>query len=472
MPSGTAAARGIAALRRGQSEQAIQELGRAVQQTTQLGDPREQAASRAWLGAALLERDPRGARHQLRIAHALWVEHGLEALEPLLGPLATLTGIDHAIPNTSTRDPELTVLAAAARLAESVERADTVAAYTRMAQARDRMPAAAAWTAPWIQVACRAAGITELVVRQGTPLLLDRSNNIAYTGARVLCSLKRSKTLFRLLEHIALHGRPAPVEELFTSVWEERWNPPSTLSKLRMAVARLRKSLSTKCIVTARGGYAISPPRTVATIAPGPLAAATPTDRPFDDDQTTFVGRDRLLEAVGRRLHFHRWVTLTGAPGVGKTRLARRALDRAGGRAGWVGLCDLDQRRTMSEILAAIGLAMGHRQPVPRRQILADLARRGQSILLLDNAESAATALAGLAPDVLRSCPDLTVLVTSRRAIRVAPEQIMVVEPLPIDADLSAPSTDEALRARHRRLLEKLSPPPNSQRRRELALSA
>lgn len=147
---------------------------------------------------------------------------------------------------------------------------------------------------------------------------------------------------------------------------------------------------------------------------------------------STFIGREREIADVGRRLSTTRLLTLTGPGGVGKTRLAlaAAALAEAAFSAGVV-FVPLAAVRDPTLVMPAIATSLGLAVP-PRREVLDVLSDglAGQRMLLvLDNLEQVADAAEDLA-DLLVACPDLTLLVTSRTPLHIAGEQELPVQPL------------------------------------------
>jgi non-specific serine/threonine protein kinase len=146
---------------------------------------------------------------------------------------------------------------------------------------------------------------------------------------------------------------------------------------------------------------------------------------------TSFVGRERELAALGERLRDPgvRLVTLTGAGGCGKTRLALRvaadlldAADAPYPDGAW--LVDLAPLADPALVPPAVVAALGVRER-PGRPPLATLAeylRSRHLLLLLDNCEHLLEASARLADALLRACPHVTVLATSREALGLAGE--------------------------------------------------
>jgi predicted ATPase len=146
---------------------------------------------------------------------------------------------------------------------------------------------------------------------------------------------------------------------------------------------------------------------------------------------TSFFGRDEELARLRELLGTTRLVTLTGPAGSGKTRLAlegARELAARGVDVGWVGLADLREPELVPgailETLAAGGA--GAREPLAA--LAATIGGR-PLLLVLDNLEQVAEAAPALA-DLLARCPRLTLLATSRGALRVGGEAELPVPPL------------------------------------------
>jgi predicted ATPase/DNA-binding CsgD family transcriptional regulator len=140
---------------------------------------------------------------------------------------------------------------------------------------------------------------------------------------------------------------------------------------------------------------------------------------------TSFVGRERDTAEVTRLLSTARLLTLTGAGGIGKTRLALEVATKASvDFSDGVWLVELapltDQRLVAATVLAALG---AREEPDrPPLATLVDLLKAKQSLLVLDNCEHLVSACAGLAETLLRECPGLRILATSRHLLAVAGE--------------------------------------------------
>jgi non-specific serine/threonine protein kinase len=150
---------------------------------------------------------------------------------------------------------------------------------------------------------------------------------------------------------------------------------------------------------------------------------------------TSFVGRQReradLRELLGRS----RLVTLVGAGGVGKTRLAlRAAADVRGAYPDGVWFVELAQLHDPGLLAHLVAAVVGGPPPTDET-VLAALPRhlaRKRLLIVLDNCEHLADACAELADSLLRECPGLRILATSRESLRVGSESTYVVVPFPV----------------------------------------
>ena len=147
---------------------------------------------------------------------------------------------------------------------------------------------------------------------------------------------------------------------------------------------------------------------------------------------TSFVGRRHEIAEVRRLLSVSRLVTLTGVGGVGKTRLALRiAADssRAFDDGVWsVGLGELyDPGAVVDAVLSALNLREG---PGPPETQLVEYLTERKLLLVLDNCEHLVGPVANLAETLLRSCPDVRILATSREPFGIGGEAVLRVPPL------------------------------------------
>jgi predicted ATPase/DNA-binding CsgD family transcriptional regulator/DNA-binding XRE family transcriptional regulator len=164
---------------------------------------------------------------------------------------------------------------------------------------------------------------------------------------------------------------------------------------------------------------------------------------PLPVPSTRLVGRQRELAEVRGLLASTRLLTLTGPGGSGKTRLA---LEVARGNAvsfpDGVALVLMAPLVDQELVASAIAQVLGVREPakMPLRKALVEHLKGRRLLLLLDNFEHLLDA-ASLISDLLGACPHLTVLATSREALRVRDEQVFPVPPLALpSADRSVPA--------------------------------
>jgi predicted ATPase/DNA-binding CsgD family transcriptional regulator len=163
---------------------------------------------------------------------------------------------------------------------------------------------------------------------------------------------------------------------------------------------------------------------------------------------TSFVGREREVAEVTRQVLESRLVTLVGAPGVGKTRLAREVAAALAPEpqdgAWWVDLASLtDPALVLPTLASLLGLQEG-----PGRSLadaLHEYARPRDVLIVLDNCEHVAAACSALMTGLLDAGPRVRVLATSRQPLAAGRAVAWTVEPLPVPAP-----DDDPARARGR----------------------
>ncbi len=172
------------------------------------------------------------------------------------------------------------------------------------------------------------------------------------------------------------------------------------------------------------------------------LAPATTPASNLPIPVTTFLGREQELARLIEEIAKHRLVTLVGPGGIGKTRLAFEAARSLVGRYAdgvWmVGLSGLDDGELVPQsVAAALGIELDER--AEPEQAVADALRDRELLLLLDNCEHLIDACASLVQRLLHTCSGLSIMTTSREALRVRGERRWPVTPLPL------PSTSDSL---------------------------
>ncbi len=142
---------------------------------------------------------------------------------------------------------------------------------------------------------------------------------------------------------------------------------------------------------------------------------------------TSFVGREEELARARDQLGGTRMLTLTGAGGAGKTRLALEVatqLALEGTYPGGVWLVEFAALVDARLVLQTVAAALGLREEAARPLIGTLVAALGQrpSLLILDNCEHLVEACAELAEQLLRACPTLSILASSREPLGVPGE--------------------------------------------------
>lgn len=154
---------------------------------------------------------------------------------------------------------------------------------------------------------------------------------------------------------------------------------------------------------------------------------------PLPSEVSSFVGREDELSEIIRLLHAHRLVTVTGTGGSGKTRLALAAADELSEifpEGLWVvQLASLtDSGSVPRAVAAAAGIGEWPGQTL--LQTVIEVVGERQVLLVLDNCEHLIGACAELIDELLRGCPGLHVLATSREAMGIVGEVAWPVPPL------------------------------------------
>jgi predicted ATPase/DNA-binding SARP family transcriptional activator/Tfp pilus assembly protein PilF len=165
---------------------------------------------------------------------------------------------------------------------------------------------------------------------------------------------------------------------------------------------------------------------------------------------TSFIGRARELAAVKQLLRRTRLLTLTGAAGCGKSRLALVvASDLAADyrdKTWLVELGALADEALLPQAVATVLEVLEEAQR-PLAATLVDAIQARQMLLVLDNCEHLIIACAHLAQALLSACPQLQILATSREAFGIAGETTWVLPPLSLPDPQPLPSIDQLMQS-------------------------
>ena len=165
-----------------------------------------------------------------------------------------------------------------------------------------------------------------------------------------------------------------------------------------------------------------------------PLRSPTPggsTNLP--NQLTTFVGRKSALAEIPEAISKARLVTLTGAGGSGKTRLAQevgaRILDRFADGVWFVELASVPVGGLVGQATAAV-FALREQSGRSIEETLSEHLRDKQALLIFDNCEHLIDDAAALASTLLKSCREIRIIATSREPLGIPGETNWVVPPL------------------------------------------
>lgn len=279
--------------------------------------------------------------------------------------------------------------------------------------------------------------------------MTDRLDTILAFGPFKLAPLKKtlsendvplrvgSRALDILVLLVEQSGQVVTKDEILKEVW-----PGAVVEEanLRVNIAALRKTLGDGLdgrhyIVNMPGkGYCFTAPvtrlREAGSIEPHRLPTASASNLP--PHITRIIGRDQVVTTIADLFQYHRFVTIVGPGGMGKTTVALAIAPKLAGRyedgVRFVDLAPLADPRLVSTAFAsALGLSITSDNPLPG--VIAYLS--GKSMLIvLDNCEHVIAAAALLAEDVLKGAPKVGILATSREALRAEGEWVHRLAPM------------------------------------------
>ncbi len=238
--------------------------------------------------------------------------------------------------------------------------------------------------------------------------------------------------------------RLVPKGELLDLVWPDLVVEENNL---QVQISNLRKVLGTHAIATIPGrGYRFTVPVDGANvespaIAKIEIAPATTPRTNVPREVPALYGRDADLAALRELIGGHRLVTIVGAGGIGKSRLAQaitHAISDTRPDGAWmVELAGLsDPARLANAVAQVLDVKMPGQRP-PLDELTDGLGVR-DALLVLDNCEHLLDAVAALVEGLVQSAPDITVLATSQEPLRLPEEQQYRVMPLAVPSGTDA----------------------------------
>ena len=246
---------------------------------------------------------------------------------------------------------------------------------------------------------------------------------------------------FEIIEALAASGGELVTkDQLIGTVWPGMIVGDNTL---QVHISAIRKALGPDraMLKTAPGrGYRLlgrwtsRPPARMASADPAPVrTGGDPVQGNLPIPASDLIGRDGVVRHVRDLMSAYRVVTLTGPGGIGKSRLALEAARLAAPDfAGDAWLVELASVSDAGLVAAAVAAVLGL-QLVANDISPGALARAigGRKLLLLiDNCEHLIDAAATLVDTLVRLCPAVAVLATSREFMRIEGECVYRVPPL------------------------------------------
>lgn len=252
---------------------------------------------------------------------------------------------------------------------------------------------------------------------------LDEGDRVLRRQGRRVKLATRGFDLLALLVRNA--GRLVTKDEILRVAWAGRVVEESNI---HVQVSALRKLLGHPIIATVTGlGYRFEQP------VSGVAGAAVWERSNLPNPPSPLVGRGYEMAHLAKLLNSARLVTLKGVAGIGKTRLAIHAgHERLRLTADRVWFADLVPATGVDAIVLALLHARGSlpRTGTPLFQALTARLREAPTLIILDNCEHVAADVASVCAHLLKSCPELRILCTSRQSVGLAGGHLYEVPPL------------------------------------------
>jgi predicted ATPase len=272
-----------------------------------------------------------------------------------------------------------------------------------------------------------------------TQRLLLKGDKPTRTGSRAL------EILIHLVQRA---GEVVDKDELISRVWSKTFVEDTNL---RVHIAALRRALgdresTARYITTVPGrGYCFVAPVERLDISPPPSDEGDLTHNLAPLNRV--VGREETVAMLAEQLPKHRFVTIVGPGGIGKTTVGLAVAHRLVGSytdgIRFVDLAPLRDDQLVPNVVAfVLGLAVHSEDVLPA---LTNFLKHKQMLLVLDNCEHVIDAAAILVEQVLKSAPGLQILATSREPLRAEGEHVQHIAPLAVPASSEGLTATEAL---------------------------
>ena len=251
-----------------------------------------------------------------------------------------------------------------------------------------------------------------------------------------------------LLTLVGRHGQLVTKDELMAEVWPgvvvEENNIQVHISAVRKVLAAAGDGEPYLLTVAGRGYRFVAPVERASVeeaktaeapdrspAAPAEFGAASNN---LPQQLTSLIGREADLAEIKARLSTHRLVTLTGSGGVGKTRLVieagRGLLERYPDGVWLAELAPLNDAQLVTSIIGEV-LGVNLSATAGALETLVSALRTRQLLLIIDNCEHVIAEAARVVEALVRMCPRVSILASSRERLAIAGESIIRVPSLP-----------------------------------------
>lgn len=250
-----------------------------------------------------------------------------------------------------------------------------------------------------------------------------------------------------LLLLVSRYGQLVTKDELMAEIWPgivvEENNIQVHVSGLRKVLAKAGGDERYLVTVPGRGYRFVAPvdsvsgapPQSRTPALPDQVAAPIPSaSNNLPQQLTPLIGREAEIAEINNRLTSHGLVTLTGAGGVGKTRLAieagRSLLDRYPDGVWLAELAPLNDAQLVTSTIGEV-LGVNLTAPAVATDTLVAALKGKQLLLIIDNCEHVITEAARVTEALIKACPRLSILASSRERLTIAGETVIRVPSLP-----------------------------------------
>ena len=273
------------------------------------------------------------------------------------------------------------------------------------------------------------------------PFFLDVASRVLLRdGRRVSISPIELKLLETLLRH---RDRVLTGDELRVLVWSDDPSagitPAQDVNALYVAIRKLRRSLGQY------GSWIVNIPKVGYTISEDvDVQANDEKSSSAGDEEYPFVGRQNELRKLEQLLGKTRLVTVTGPPGIGKSRLALKLADAVAKEfedgVFSINLVPVENDKLVpAAVLGALGLT--DRPDKTELEVMSDHLKEKHALLVLDNCEHVLEACSQLVDHLLRAASKIRIIATSREPFQISGESVMSVPPLSVpEADAASGS--------------------------------